>query len=151
MVTEEDKQIFINKLSSDEKYKQRVGENLLLLLNRVDDIRKPKLIANLFSAYVEGKIDDSHYQKLGNAIDTIRVVNLQHLTNYYRGFNGTNFNILEGRSKELEDDVLQDLILCGLIDIRKISELVTYEYGQYSKVSEIGLKFIEVVLKNLVF
>jgi hypothetical protein len=147
-ISEENRKSFIERLNKDADYRQRVGENLLLLLNRVDDIRKPELIANLFKAFAEGKIDDEKYQKLGIAIDRISIQNIPHLIKFYREYNGENFDILHSRVNEIPDDALQELVNCGLIDIRFNPNLIIDEGFVRSKVVDLGKMFVEIVLNK---
>jgi len=133
-------------LSKDADYRQRVGENLLLLLNRVDDIKKPELIAKLFKAFVEGKIDDEKYQKIGIAIDRINIQNIPHLIKFYHDYNGENFEILEERGNLIPDDALQDLVNCGLIDIRFNPNLIIDNGFNRSKVVDLGKIFVDIIL-----
>ena len=147
-ITEDNRKSFIERLSKDADYRQRVGENLLLLLNRVDDIRKPELIANLFKAFVEGRIDDEKYQKLGTAIDRISIQNIPHLIKFYHEFDGENFEILHNRVNEIPDDALQDLVNCGIIDICFNPNILIDEGFTRSKVVELGKMFVEIVLNK---
>jgi hypothetical protein len=138
-IPEDKKQRFMNRLREDNTFRQRVGENLLLLLNRVNDIRKPELMANVFKAFVEGIIDDVTYQKLSTAVDRIRVHDLPGLTEFY----------CEEEPATLEDDVLQDLVICGLASI--VSE-VGLAFGSSKKPiknvtkNSLGKLFIEIAL-----
>ncbi len=149
-ISEENKRAFIEKLRKDEDYKQRVGENLILLLNRVDDIRKPELFANLLCALIERKIDDEKYQKLEKAIDRLSIHYIPHLMAFYSGFDGRDFELLQQHAREMPDDALQDLVFCGLIDIR-INPNILIDTLDSSSVSDIGMEFIEFVLKNTKF
>jgi len=138
-IPEDKKQRFIKMLREDDDFRQRVGENLLLLLNRVNDIRKPELMANVFKAFVEARIDDVTYQKLSAAVDRIRVHNLPGLIEFYN----------EKEPETLQDDVLQDLVICGLANI--ISE-VGLTFGSSNRPiknvtkNSLGKLFIEIAL-----
>lgn len=68
-ISESECQVFVYKLDRDVKFKQQVGENLLLLLDRLDDVGKPSLVADAFKAYMCGKIDYQDFLRLGGAID----------------------------------------------------------------------------------
>ena len=138
-ISEDKKQNFIKKLRKDDNYRQRVGENLLLLINRVDDIRKPELIANVFKALIEGRIDDVAYQKLSSAVDRIRIHNLPGLIDFYN----------EEGPETLQDDVLQSLVICGLANI--VSD-IGLTFGSSTKPmknvkkNSLGKLFIEIAL-----
>lgn len=60
---------FKARMNVDEEFKKKVGEKLLLIIERLDDMSKPKLVANAFQAYMEGEIDFEMFQRLTGAID----------------------------------------------------------------------------------
>jgi hypothetical protein len=60
---------FKAKMGVDEKHRINVGEKLLLILERLDDMNKPNLIAHAFQAYMEEQIDFNMFQRLACAID----------------------------------------------------------------------------------
>ncbi|MHC4123181.1 MAG: hypothetical protein ACYSSI_06370 [Planctomycetota bacterium] len=60
---------FKAKIDADKKYKINVGEKLLMILERLDDMGKPNLIAHAFHAYMEEQIDFDMFQRLACAID----------------------------------------------------------------------------------
>lgn len=139
-IPENEKQRFISKLREDNKYIQRVGENLLLLLHRADDIRKPKLMARILRALIEERIGDLTYQKLSTAVDRIRFYNIPGLVDFYS----------DSPDRELPDDeTLQDLVICGLANIVSLVGLVIGD-GSTKNVSKnkLGELFIEIALER---
>ena len=48
--------------------RRRVGEALLLLLDRLDDMGKPELVARVFRALIRGQVDRPTFQLMGSAI-----------------------------------------------------------------------------------
>ena len=137
-IPEGKKQRFISNLQKDEKYKQRVGENLLLLLHRADDMRKPELMARIFRAFVEERIDDLTYQKLSAAVDRIKFYNIPGLIEFYGG----------STDRELPDDeTLLDLAICGLVNITAVTGLVVGPVDGYTK-NDLGKLFIEIALEE---
>ena len=60
---------FKSRMDADNTFRSRIGEKLLLVLDRLDDMGKPELVARAFQAYMEGQIDYDMFQRLVLAID----------------------------------------------------------------------------------
>lgn len=73
---------FIDKLDSDPKYTQRVGESIMLLLDRMDDMNKPVLMGKAFKAYALGKINSAELQRINYAIDKILMCDISELEEF---------------------------------------------------------------------
>ncbi|HZD36333.1 MAG TPA: hypothetical protein VE130_14115 [Nitrososphaeraceae archaeon] len=129
---------FIQELEQDEEFRQRVGENLLLLLHRLDDVDKPELLGRAFRAYVEGRIEYPTYQKLATAIDRIKIYNIDGLKKFYD----------ESPDREPPDDeTLQDLAFCGLVSLNVVKGLTFGPMEGFEK-NEIGKVFMKIVLED---
>ncbi len=61
----------VRKLEADVAYGRRVGEHLIEVIDRIDSQRKPHMVAKVFSAYVEGKIDATTLHYLNHSIERI--------------------------------------------------------------------------------
>lgn len=68
-IPENERQNFLIELSNDLDHRKEVGEHLLLLLERMDDLQKPEILAQIFSHYIEGKISYIEFKELGYAVD----------------------------------------------------------------------------------
>lgn len=55
---------FIKKLDNDSKYQSKVGEKLIILIEQLDDIDKPKIIGKLFKATINSEIDYEMFLRL---------------------------------------------------------------------------------------
>ncbi len=60
---------FQEKLRNDPEYSQKVGEKLVIILDRLDDEGKAELLGKLFRAYLGEKIDQQMFFRLSQAID----------------------------------------------------------------------------------
>lgn len=69
---------------------QRLGEKLIFILDRLDDIEKPKLIANLFKKYMYNEIDYVTFQRLSLIIEKCFIEDLKFLKN------NSNENVITG-------------------------------------------------------
>jgi hypothetical protein len=94
----------IKKLEADTEYSQNVGEHLILLLDRMDDLNKPKMIARAFTAYCKKEINSVQLQRLYYAIDRILLCDNSHIKTF-----------LNNRGKEeLPVDIEQNFVNSGL-------------------------------------
>lgn len=81
-VSEIERNGFIIKLNTDEKQAQKISEHLLVLLDRLDDMHKPKILAKIFSAYIIEKIDFEMFVRLASVIDKSLVSDLVKLNDF---------------------------------------------------------------------
>lgn len=90
--------------SSDE---QRVlGENLLLALERLDDIKKPAVLARFFAAYIKSDIDYMAFTRLARALEKFNMELLPNLRWYYTR---------EEPLVDTPEELIHELSLAGLI------------------------------------
>ncbi|KAA3626806.1 MAG: hypothetical protein DWQ09_14540 [Proteobacteria bacterium] len=74
----------VERLEQDDAYSQNVGESIILLLDRMDDISKPKLVARAFKAFSTGAIDSTQLQRINYAIDKLLMVDIEKLVEFSR-------------------------------------------------------------------
>lgn len=58
---------FIQKYGGNAEEQKVLGENLLLALERLDDVEKPRLLALFFSSYMREQIDKTMFTRLARA------------------------------------------------------------------------------------
>jgi hypothetical protein len=73
---------FVSKLNADSKHAREVGEKLLILIERIDDLDKPALLARVFAAYLEQEIDYELFIRLASVIDRALVSDIMRLTSF---------------------------------------------------------------------
>jgi hypothetical protein len=107
-VRERERVAFVQALA-DTRQRRRVGEVLVLLLDRLDDMEKPDLLGLLFQAYLRGDVDLACFQRLSSALDKLSLGALPILREFYR--------TEPPRPEEDVDhfEVLQDLASTGLV------------------------------------
>jgi hypothetical protein len=105
----------IAKLTVDSKYQQHVGENLLLLIDRLNDMSKPTLLSLAFKAYLEGRIDYPLFQRLAHALDALQMSCVDTLKSIYSDDNPTARMRRLGGVTLKPDPELQHLAFCGLL------------------------------------
>ena len=72
-VPKEQRQKQISKLAVDVEERQRVGENLMLLLDNMNNMSKPAMMARALRAYLLEEINATLLRRLWHAIDVIDV------------------------------------------------------------------------------
>jgi len=83
--THSERDAFAETLDADENYGRRVGETLLVLLDRYDHIDKSRLMALLFSGYLRQEIDHDDFFRLSTAIDHAFIADLYTMLDYFAG------------------------------------------------------------------
>jgi hypothetical protein len=74
------KDSFRTKIKNNAKYKRKVGEHLLLILDRIEDLSKPEMVAKCFDHHLTGDLDFSHFLDLVHVIERSTVGDLQALS-----------------------------------------------------------------------
>ena len=75
---DKEREKLIVKLEADSKYKETIGAKIIDLLSRIDDERKPKLIANAFKLYLAGKIDYTELSRVNYSIERFQLCDQRH-------------------------------------------------------------------------
>jgi hypothetical protein len=78
-VTLVEQQEFTARINGDPEFKQKIGENLLLLLDKLDDVEKASLVGRFFMFYVQGIINYDHYRRYVLTIDRAHLPDLESL------------------------------------------------------------------------
>jgi hypothetical protein len=74
--TEAEKKAFLDEYLSDDKKAKKLGDSLMLILDRLDDMEKPQMVAKIFAAFIRGKIRYDIFRRLATAIDLGSVADL---------------------------------------------------------------------------
>lgn len=99
-----DKQAFQDGIKNDPEMAKKVGENLIIILDRLDDLDKPSILAKLFNAYIEKKIDFSTFRRLASAVERAYIDDLK--------------DIIEEKTELLKQNLIKEqLINSGLAKI----------------------------------
>jgi hypothetical protein len=78
----QDREQFVNKLER-KKQGQRIGENLLLFLDRYDHLDKACLLSKLFKAYLKEEIDFGEFLRFSTSVDRAFIGDLRNLLSYF--------------------------------------------------------------------
>ncbi len=130
-ISQQDRETMILKLERDNSFKDKVGEHILLLLDKCNDMSKPTLIGNAFKSYIQGRITALELRKINFGIDSLFIPNIQYLKDFYAY-----------RVNQLSEDIHQNLSFCGFVYI-----LSGYG-GLIVEKCKIGELFVTEVIKN---
>jgi len=130
-IAEQERKKFVRQLDKDKEFKRKVGENVILLLERLDDMDKLEIVGKLFKAYILGRIQFTNFQRLASAVERIYLPDLSELKKHY--------------SHESTDDLVsQRLAVNGLLSF---SVDVMYGGGKMSySINELGKLLVEICL-----
>jgi hypothetical protein len=81
----EERKDFIEKINSDPSYATKVGESILLIIDKLDDFKKAELIGKLFVYSVNGTIDYETFLRLSIIIERCFISDLSKLKLFYNG------------------------------------------------------------------
>lgn len=131
VVSEEDRKSFVKQLNSREA--QKLGEKILLLLEKHEDFHKAKLLAKITSSYISKEISKPEFDNLCYALDKLFIDDIELLQALDRG-------------EQIEQDRLQCLFLSGLVSLDIGEILVSTTKAPVSYViSQLGKLFVQVV------
>lgn len=85
-ISQAEREELSKKIENDEKFQQRVGETLIMILDRFDHMDKPKLLAKLFRGHLRNDIDSEQFQRLSTAIDRIFIDDLLAMLKFFTKF-----------------------------------------------------------------
>lgn len=107
-ISQQERQKYINKLGRDDKEKAMAGENLLLLIERLDNVEKPKILGSIFKDYISEKLTRRDFLLLARALENFNMGMIDELRNYY----------LNNNTLKVSDEFLQAFYMSGLVMIK---------------------------------
>lgn len=135
-VPEKDRISFEKKILNDPKFKQKVGQTLVLLLDRLDDLEKPAIVGKCFSCYLSDKVTFSQFRRLSSAINLAFIDDLKALLD------------LKVESSGWVTDVRENLSMTGLIKIQGSGALGGGD-EIYHFLSPLGRLFLNIMTDKL--
>jgi len=111
----EEREQFSKKLDNDLEFLKKVGETLVLLLERQDDFEKALILGKIFSRYVRGHIEYEVFLKLAKTVEISFIGELKNLDKYYKKIQSYDSKKGKPFSDWLDDTTSQSLYISGLI------------------------------------
>jgi len=131
----EERDSFRERIATDTRFRNRVGENLMVLIDKLDDVDKPELLALAFAGFVQQKYDFTTFQRLAAAIDRCIVSDLEILEK------------VKTRAR-LEPHIAQMFSASGLVEIEVIPQVRTKGVENLYQITDFGRLFVEVVIEG---
>jgi hypothetical protein len=75
-ISSEERAAFMKRLDGNPEQLRKVGETIVLAINKLDDMEKPELLGKIFRAYVRGVITNDQFRRLTAAVDAALVSDL---------------------------------------------------------------------------
>lgn len=138
---------FKSEIDNDNEYKNKVMEQVIILLEKFDNSFKAKVYGNLFAAFVDEKFDWDNFQFLSSCIDNLfmndfdvlNVLNEKKIYNVNTHKSNINMNFAS----------IQRLRSCGLVDDGcRRGESIKADIDRDYKLSDLGNKFYNYCLEN---
>ena len=87
----ESKDKFYNNLNNNEVFRKKVGEQILVILEKLDDLEKPVVLGKLFKKFMEEKINFEMFHRLATVIANsflpdIKKLHLYKEKNHFNSF-----------------------------------------------------------------
>lgn len=76
----EDQEKFAEKLKNDPSTRKKTVEHLILSLDKIDEMEKADILAKMFCALVEGKIQMETFKRLASSINAAFIEDLKQIT-----------------------------------------------------------------------
>ena len=133
-VPESERAILLEKYADGTTKQAELGENLLLALERLDNMQKPKVLAKFFSAYIRTEITFTTFSRLAQALERFNLElypALEYL--YHPGMVAI----------EVTEDIKHELSLAGLLTVH-LSGSGAIAGGALYMLSPIGRHFLRI-------
>lgn len=137
-ISPEKKDKFQKRISDDEKFRKRVTEQTMVFIDRHIVITKTKILAQLFSAFVEEIITFEEYSSLSISLEKIHPDSFHFL----KELSGTNFEVNQDKKGDKKFDEQAMLLSSGIA-----RETSAWSHGFI--VSEDGKKLFELGIKPI--
>lgn len=141
ILTEEEKVKMKHKI--DNAKNNKIGETLLEIINKIDDNKKPKIIAQIFKSYINGEIDFQEFQKFSQIVNKSFLPDLMKLTKFFRGQPIAN----EFGSALLSMGLIKisEKEFGGQVSLKSVAERQIFEY----KLNDAGKKLLYILYPDL--
>ncbi len=114
-VSDSDRVKFREKIAADPEFCRKIGENLVLLLDRHDNMDKAHILGKVFSGYLRGVIDYDSFLKIASAVDRALISDLKSLEGHYRNIQSYDPKAGKPFAAFLDDEMSQSLYTAGLL------------------------------------
>lgn len=114
-VSDSERAKFQTEIQADAGFSRKVGEGLVLLLDRHEDFDKSYILGKTFSRYMRGHIQYDQFLKIAKSIDLAYIGDLRCLAEYYNRIKSYEPKSGKRFSDFLDDHISQSLYSSGLV------------------------------------
>lgn len=140
-VSTEKRRQMIEDIDNSEKYKIKVGEKLIYIINRSDDHEKSSMLGNLFKAFLKNEITYSEFLIASQIIDRLTCIEI------YDFLDG-QFLDYKLRPKPIDIGEVNNYFNVGLFEILPLKiELLEKSGKAYGLNSSIGYQLDDTIIK----
>ena len=154
----------IDKIDTSGKFRTRVGEKLLYIIDKCEDHEKTQLIAILFSAFLSEKISYEEFLRASHIVDQVMLEDLKRFVTCAWEKEGGWRLRLEDREAHLTLDEAGNIATSGLVElvspevmVRDPEDRKEAEYDKYIvegseltvRISDIGKKIQDILKDSL--
>jgi hypothetical protein len=115
---------FQQQLTVDHKLRTKVGEDLVLILESLDNFEKATILSKVFMARLREDIDESAFFKLSAAIKNASIADLRSLAHSYQRIAAYDPKGGKPFSDSLDDATAQSLYNAGLVRAEGYTEVL---------------------------
>jgi hypothetical protein len=131
-ISDEQRKNFCQKLRNDSAHQKRLGEILILLLDRLDDLEKPHLLAKIFESYVKGEVVFETFQRAALAIDIAFIGDLKQVIQF-------------DQDEEIYELCLRNLLRSGLSQLASTAPTTPGSIKLGVVLSEVGEIYVKIM------
>jgi hypothetical protein len=122
---------FLDDLEKEGKL-EKFQEQVILWIERQDDMGKPEILARLTKAFIMKVIDELTYKKLATALDRVKMYNMAPLVDFYTAWEKMALSEYQIEQYQINLDDLHDLANCGLVGVQLRKEEEPPSFFGYS-------------------
>jgi hypothetical protein len=138
-VAVEERRLMVQRLQDDPILHEDLGEHLIELLDRIDGKRKPAIIASVFAAFAESKIELKMLRRLCSAVERLPIYEI-NVVRDLQDYNSTK-NEMAKEPRNIPDRTsLLALVNAGLAEPESFASGIGYE------LSDTGKAFVDLEL-----
>ena len=86
-VSAENRRLMIKNIDESKKYRIKVGEKLLYIIDKSDDYEKSELIGIVFKYFIEGNIEYDEFLEVASALNNLTIKDFKWFIKYKKYFN----------------------------------------------------------------
>lgn len=134
-VSKEKRAKFKSRINADEKFKRKVGEQLLLILEHLDDTEKADLVAHAFQAYLDEHMNYETFLRIASAVDRSFLPDLKALQS-------------AGNPNGLSPDARLNLSNSGIVELESTPSINLSARNNRYQITKLGKLILMYVIKK---